>query len=99
MTLSRNDYLTRDLDRATSLNFLLERLHPWLEDSEVTEICVNRPKEVFCERLGTWERSEVDQMDFKHLKSLATAAASFTKNEISDSKPILSAILPGGERI
>jgi len=96
--LQPNDYLG-GFDRATSLNFHLKFAQPWMEDPDVTEIAVNRPLEVWCEKNCVWERHEVPSLTFDHLKSLATATAKFVNDEISDIKPILSAILPGGERV
>ena len=70
-----------------------------MEDSEITEICVNRPYEVFCERLNVWERHDVPDLTLERLMSLATAVAKFASNDVSDTRPILSAILPQGERV
>ena len=94
-----NDYLAGELNRATSVNFHLLPLAPWLSEPAMTEICVNRPGEVFCERQGQWERHTVPALTFEHLNSLATATARFTSDDISEVKPVLSATLPGGERI
>lgn len=99
MTLGQSEYLSAELTRASSVHFHLLPLKPWLEDTEITEICVNQPKEIFCERLGKWERHSVATLTLAHLMSLATATAKFTSNEVSDIRPVLSAILPGGERI
>ena len=90
---------TEMVHRDTSVNFLLQPLQPWLEDRQVTEICVNRPFEVFCEREGQWTRYEDARLSLSHLRSLATAIAKFTQSTISESHPILSAHLPQGERI
>lgn len=85
--------------RATSVLFHLEPFSKWMEDKDITEVCVNRPGEVFCERQSVWERHDAPELDFHHLKSLATAVAKFADQDISDSRPILSAVLPAGERI
>lgn len=87
------------ISRSTSIDHLLEFARQWLDDPEITEICVNRPGEVFCERLSKWERHEVPDLDYRKLQSLATAAARFTDNDISDTRPVLSAVLPEGERV
>ena len=58
MTIT-NDYIAGELNRATSVNFHLLPLAPWLAEPAITEICVNRPGEVFCERHGRWERHAV----------------------------------------
>ena len=98
MTIT-NDYIAGELNRATSVNFHLQPLAPWLAEPAITEVCVNRPREVFCERQGQWERHDVPLLTFEHLQSLATATARFVQDDIADTKPVLSATLPGGERI
>lgn len=93
-----NEYIS-DFNRATSVNFHLEFAKQWMEDPEITEVCVNRPGEVFCERGNVWEKHEVPDLTLEHLLSLATATAKFASNEVSENRPILSAIMPGGERV
>lgn len=99
MNSTPNEFIAGELNRATSVNYHLIPLKRWMEDPEITEVCVNRPHEVFCERAGRWERHEVPELSYEHLKSLGTAVAKFTNNDVSDVKPILSAILPLGERV
>ncbi|MDR0564688.1 MAG: P-type DNA transfer ATPase VirB11 [Azoarcus sp.] len=94
-----NDYLTGNVDRSTSVNIFLGPLRPWLDDAGVSEVCVNRPGEVFAERGGKWERHGAAGLTFEHLDSLGIAVSSFSENEFSDVRPILSAVLPNGERI
>jgi len=96
-----NEYLTGEgaVQRAISVNFHLQPLGPWLTDTDVTEVCVNRPGEVWCERQSVWETHDVPDLTFDHCISLATATAKLAKQDISDSRPILSAVLPAGERI
>lgn len=87
------------INRATSINHHLAFAKAWLDDPEITEICVNRPGEVFCERQSVWERHEAPEVTLHHLMALATATARFTDNDVSDTRPVLSAVLPGGERV
>jgi type IV secretion system protein VirB11 len=96
---SKSDYLAGGVERSTSVVFHLEPLARWLKDPKVTEIAVNRPSEVFVERAGRWERHEVAELTFDHLVSLGTAIASYFKLEVSETNPILSAVLPDGERV
>jgi len=97
--LQPNEYIASGLNRATSVNFHLEFARKWMDDPEITEVCVNRPFEVYCERQNMWERHEAPELTFEHLMSLATATAKFASDDVSDVKPILSAILPEGERV
>jgi len=87
------------IDRSTSLRFYLQPFQNWLEQSDITEICVNRPWEIFVERESKWEQYTVPILTLDYLKSLATAAAVYIDSEINDSRPFLSARLPDGERI
>lgn len=96
--INGNEYIAQ-FDRAASVNYLLEFSKVWMDDPEITEVCVNRPGEVFCERQNVWERHEVPALTQEHLLSLATATAKFASNDISENRPILSAIMPGGERV
>lgn len=96
---SINGYLRSAVDRGTSINHLIAPLRPWFDDPQITEICVNRPGEVFVERQSKWERHEVPALDYDVLISLGTAVASFSDNDFSESQPILSAVLPDGERV
>ena len=87
------------LDRGASVHYHLTFAEEWLKDSDITEICVNRPFEVFCERQNVWERHEVSELTQNHLLSLATAIAKFVNQDISATQPLLSAVMPEGERI
>lgn len=82
----------------TSVLFMLEPLKPFFEDPQVTEICVNSPGEVFTERAGKWVRHAVPALSFDHLRRLGTAVATFANTTFGDSTPIVSAVLPHGER-
>lgn len=87
------------IGRDTTVNHLLEPLREYLERPGVTEVCVNRPGEVFTECNNVWERFYAPQLDFHRLRSIGVAVAAYTRNELSDTQPILSAVLPGDERM
>jgi len=65
----------------------------------VTEVAINRPKELFVETDNGWERFEEPTLDLQSLRSLASSIASYNKQTISSTEPLLSASLPGGERV
>lgn len=87
------------VDRRTSVNFLLSPLRQWMQDKSITEICINRPGEVFTEADSVWSRHEVPDLTLDLLNSLAIAIARYASNDIQDTTPVLSAIMPGGERV
>lgn len=87
------------INRAASVHHLLAPVKAVLDEPGVTEICVNRPGELFYETENRWERRDVPSLDLHWLRSLGVAIAAYSNNDLSDSRPILSAVLPDGERI
>jgi type IV secretion system protein VirB11 len=85
--------------RSASVDHFLSPLRRWLDDDAITEVCVNRPGEVWCERHSVWENHQLDEASLHWAESLATAAAKFGENDISDTNPILSTVLPDGKRV
>lgn len=83
----------------TSLALFLGPLMPWLADPEVTEICINQPGIAFVERQSGWHREELALLTFDWCMSIAKLVANFTRQRVSAHEPLLSATLPGGERI
>jgi type IV secretion system protein VirB11 len=94
-----NGKAARQFGQDTSVRFLLQPFGLFLEDPDITEVCVNRPGEVYCERQSAWEYHEAPALDLAHCRSLGVAVANYSSNEISEGHPILSAVLPEGERI
>jgi len=76
----------------------LEPLAPYLAEESATEIVVNRPGEIFVEGPAGWSRHEAAALTDDHLKHLATAAAGFTRQDISAERPIVSTSLLNDER-
>ncbi|MEP3329823.1 P-type DNA transfer ATPase VirB11 [Sedimentitalea sp.] len=70
-----------------------------LDRPDVIELCINRPLELFVETHAGWKVERIDALTYSHLSSLAATVASFTRQSIGPTKPILSGTLPGGERI
>lgn len=100
-----DDFLARDGtdeeaqsgERRVLLRFL-EPIADLLAEPNLTEIVVNRPGEVFTEGPEGWTRHERRGLAFSHLMNLATAAAAFTRQDIASDHPIVSTVLPAGER-
>ncbi|CAK7261640.1 MULTISPECIES: P-type DNA transfer ATPase VirB11 [unclassified Shinella] len=82
------------------LDKALERLKPFLADERVSEISVNRPGELFIERLGVggMERVVDAQFSSEWIRTLSERVAGSTNQVVNDEHPILSASLPTGER-
>lgn len=86
--------------RDTSVNHFLEPLRPFLNDNTITEIVVNRPGQVYFETRAGWRAEDVPQLTYEHLIKLGVAVAKFAGENVlfQSTVPILSAVLPGGER-
>ncbi|MGE7199633.1 P-type DNA transfer ATPase VirB11 [Brevundimonas naejangsanensis] len=80
------------------LDHYLTPLRPLLEPGDVTELVVNRPGEVGVERSGRWVWHEVPQLSELWLRTLAVAAAAYTRQDVGADRPICSTVLPGEER-
>ena len=83
----------------SSLALFLGPLARLLDDPEVTEICINEPGAAFVERQYGWVCEELPFASFDWCMSIAKLVANFTRQRISANEPLLSATLPGGERI
>jgi type IV secretion system protein VirB11 len=83
----------------SSLALTLRALQPLLSRQDVTEICINRPHEVFLETRDGWERQILPFADFGWCYRLAKLVANATRQRITEESPLLSAALPTGERI
>ncbi len=84
---------------ASALDLMLRPLRPLLADPEVTELCINRPCEVFLEARSGWRREDLPCADFDWCRRLAKLVANVTRQRVDESAPLLSASLPSGERV
>src|ERR1700676_3569348 len=77
----------------------LRALRPLLANTEVMELCINRPMEAFLETREGWQREPLPFADFEWCSRLAKLVANSTQQRIDATSPLLSASLPSGERI
>lgn len=75
----------------------LAPLTPYLKKDGVTEICINRPGEIFVECGGAFSRHEVDELEYPFLEAVAALVAEFNNKDFPAS--IVSGSLLNGERI
>lgn len=73
---------------------------PYLRSPEITEICVNRPGELYLESRGGWQRVEVPTLTFERARQFCTAVVneSNTGQRITDADPVVSLTFPTGQR-
>jgi type IV secretion system protein VirB11 len=70
-----------------------------LADPALTELCVNRPGEAWFERDGVWTRIADPALSFDWAYRLVTLLAARSHQKSTAEQPLLSASLPGGERV
>ncbi len=84
---------------ATSVVEFLRPLREQLDAPGVLEVCVNRPGELLVETVEGWKTVMAPELTLERCLSLATAVATWSDQEINQTRPLLSATLPGGERV
>ncbi|MGN2243092.1 P-type DNA transfer ATPase VirB11 [Frateuria sp. GZRR33] len=67
---------------------------------DVTEICINRPGELYLEHRGGWQRMEVPSLTYERARQFCTAVVneSNTGQRITDIDPVVSLTFPTGQR-
>lgn len=81
------------------LSTFLQPLQPFLSRRDVTDIHVNRPREVWLETQSGTERHDVPGLDDATLLRIARQVAAASDQGISREHPLLAATLPDGARI
>jgi pilus assembly protein CpaF len=79
--------------------FGLGPLEPLIKDPEVSDILVNTYKQVYIERHGRLERTDVIFQDDRHLLQVIDRIVSGVGRRIDDSSPMVDARLPDGSRV
>ena len=90
---------SKDLAQDTMVRELLRPLLRFLSQPGATEIVINGPGAVYVEVGAAWTRCDAPDLTFDRLMALATAIATYTEQEIGPQTPMLSAMLPDGERV
>lgn len=86
-------------ERYLSVLLHLRELQAWLDDPGVNEIAVNAPGVVQLWRQGQWEQADAPAVSFEYLLTLGSFLANISRKAFDEAHPILSAHLPGGERV
>lgn len=73
---------------------------PFMADTSITEICVNRPGEVWVEGRGGWRRVDVPTLTFERARQFCVSVVneSNTGQRITDIDPVVSLTFPTGQR-
>lgn len=72
----------------------------FLSDPRVTEICINRPGEVFLETVDGWDRIDVPGLTFERARQFCTTVVNESKTgqRITAVDPVVSLTFPTGQR-
>lgn len=72
----------------------------YMASPDVTEICINRPGELYLESRGGWQRVDVPSLTFERARQFCTAVIneSNTGQRITDVDPVVSLTFPTGQR-
>ena len=71
-----------------------------MHSADVTEICINKPGELYLETRSGWERVEVPSLTFERARQFCTTVVneSNTGQRITDADPMVSLTFPTGQR-
>jgi type IV secretion system protein VirB11 len=83
----------------SALELTVRPLRPLLEVADVTELCINRPGAVFLDTAAGWQCRAAPELDFEWCRRFAKLVANYSHQRVDESSPLLSASLPGGERV
>ena len=83
----------------SSLSHALAPLRPILDDTQVTDGCINRPGQGFIQTYDGWRCEPLPFADFYWCRDFAKLVGSATKQRVDEVTPILSATLPTAERV
>ena len=91
----REDLVGQILDEI----FGLGPIEPLMKDPEVSDILVNTWNQVFIERHGRIEETDIQFQDDRHLLQVIDRIVSAVGRRIDDSSPMVDARLPDGSRV
>lgn len=83
----------------SALEITVQTLRPLLCRADLTELCINRPGEVFLETSDGWRREALPDADFEWCRRFAKLLANYTRQRIDEAHPLLTGALPSGERV
>ncbi len=91
----REDLVEQILDEI----FGLGPIEPLLQDPSISDILVNTAQQVYVEKQGRLEKSDVRFKDDRHLLQIIDRIVSAVGRRIDDSSPMVDARLPDGSRV
>ena len=74
-------------------------IEPLLRDPTVTEVMVNRADQVYCERFGKLELTDIQFRAFEHIRHVIDKIVTPLGRRVDESSPMVDARLPDGSRV
>jgi len=74
-------------------------IEPLLRDPTVTEVMVNRYDQVYCERFGKLELTDIQFRDSEHIRHVVDKIVTPLGRRVDESSPMVDARLPDGSRV
>ena len=89
---------SRDIFSETIAHHLAP-IKPYLDDSSVTEVMINGADEIYVERDGTLEKTNVSFADEEAYKAAINNVLQFSGKSLTDDQALIDARLPDGSRV
>ncbi len=83
----------------TALEHYITPLSTALQPDDVTEVCINRPGELWVETHSGWRRRDAEWATFEWAIHFGKLLAAASQQRLTSQHPLLSASLPTGERV
>jgi pilus assembly protein CpaF len=96
LTRAERDRLVLEIQHET---LGLGALEPLLQDPEIADILVNGPTQIYIEKHGKLQRTDVAFKDDDHLMSVIERIVSKVGRRVDESTPLVDARLPDGSRV
>jgi pilus assembly protein CpaF len=74
-------------------------LEPLLADRDITEVMVNGPNQIYVERSGKLDLTDITFRDHSHLMNICTRIVSWIGRRVDESSPMCDARLKDGSRV
>lgn len=98
-TLLNRSERERLIDEVLDETFGFGPLELLLKDNTISDIMINGPKHIYCERRGRMEKSPVTFRDNGHLLQIIDRIVSKVGRRVDEVSPMVDARLPDGSRV
>ena len=90
--------IPREVFEESLLHFFAP-IRPYLEDPAVSDIMINGPDQIYVERGGKLDLTDITFRDHSHLLNICTRIVSWIGRRVDESSPMCDARLKDGSRV